>query len=89
VVFPYVTSLVKNAPDRAKAEKVLDYFLSDKGQAMWANAYLRPARAIELSDSVKGKFLPAPDYARAKSVDWAKMESVQNAFTERYLAEVR
>src|SRR3974390_2740203 len=89
VGFPYVTSLVKNAPDRAKAEKVLDYFLSDKGQAMWANAYLRPARPIELSESIKGKFLPASDYARAKSIDWAKMESLQNGFTERYLAEVR
>jgi len=89
VVFPYVTSLVKNAPDKAKAEKVLDYFLSDKGQAMWANAYLRPARPIELPESIKSKFLPASDYARAKSVDWAKMESVQNGFTERYLAEVR
>jgi putative spermidine/putrescine transport system substrate-binding protein len=56
---------------------------------MWANAYLRPARPIELSESIKSKFLPASDYTRAKSVDWAKMESVQNAFTERYLAEVR
>jgi putative spermidine/putrescine transport system substrate-binding protein len=89
VVFPYVTSLVKNAPDKDKAEKVLDYFLSDKGQAMWANAYLRPARPIDLPQSVKSKFLPDSDYARAKSVDWAKMETLQNAFTERYLAEVR
>jgi len=89
VVFPYVTSLVKNAPDKDKAQKVLDYFLSDKGQAMWANAYLRPARPIELPESVKSKFLPDSEYARAKSVDWAKMESVQNAFTERYLAEAR
>jgi len=89
VVFPYVTSLVKNAPDKDKAEKVLDYFLSDKGQALWANAYLRPARSVGLSESVKSKFLPDSEYARAKSVDWAKMESVQNAFTERYLAEVR
>lgn len=89
VVFPYVTSLVKNAPDKDKAEKVLDYFLSDKGQAMWANAYLRPARPIELPQAVKSKFLPDSEYARAKSVDWAKMELVQNAFTQRYLAEVR
>jgi putative spermidine/putrescine transport system substrate-binding protein len=81
VVFPYVTSLVKNAPDEARAEKVL--------QAMWANAYLRPARPIELPQAVKSKFSPEDDYARAKSVDWSKMESVQNAFTERYLAEVR
>jgi putative spermidine/putrescine transport system substrate-binding protein len=89
VVFPYVTSLVKNAPDKAKAEKVLDYFLSDKGQAIWAHAYLRPARPIELPKSVQDKFLPNSDYARAKSVDWAKMEAVENAFTARYLAEVR
>jgi len=89
VVFPYVTSLVKNAPDKDKAEKVLDYFLSDKGQAMWANAYLRPSRPIELPPAVKAKFLPDSDYARAKSADWAKLESVQNAFTASYLAEVR
>jgi putative spermidine/putrescine transport system substrate-binding protein len=89
VVFPYVTSLVKNAPDKDKAEKVLDYFLSDKGQALWANAYLRPSRPIELPPAVKAKFLPDSDYARAKSVDWAKLESMQNAFTASYLAEVR
>jgi putative spermidine/putrescine transport system substrate-binding protein len=86
VVFPYVTSLVKGAPDKEKAEKVLDYFLSDKGQAMWANAYLRPARPVELPAAVKAKFLPDSEYGRAKSVDWAKMEALQNGFTERYLA---
>jgi len=89
VVFPYVVSLVKNAPDKDKAKKVLDYLLSDKGQAIWTNAYLRPARPIELPAAVKAKFLPDSDYARAKSVDWAKMEAVQKGFTERYLAEVK
>ena len=89
VIFPYVVSLVKNAPDKAKAKKVLDYLLSDKGQAIWTNAYLRPARPIELPAAVKAKFLPDSDYARAKSVDWAKMEAVQKGFTDGYLAEVR
>jgi putative spermidine/putrescine transport system substrate-binding protein len=89
VVFPYVVSLVKDAPDKEKAKKVLDYYLSDKGQAIWTNAYLRPARPIELPETVKAKFLPDSDYARAKSVDWAKMEAVQKGFTDRYLAEVR
>jgi putative spermidine/putrescine transport system substrate-binding protein len=89
VVFPYVVSLVKGAPDKAKAEKVLDYMLSDKGQAIWTHAYLRPARPIPLPADVKSKFLPDSDYARAKSVDWAKMEAVQKGFTDRYLAEVR
>jgi putative spermidine/putrescine transport system substrate-binding protein len=88
-VFPYVVGLVKNAPDKEKAKKVLDYLLSDKGQAIWTNAYLRPARPIDLPETVKSKFLPDSDYARAKSVDWGHMESVQKAFVDRYLAEVR
>jgi putative spermidine/putrescine transport system substrate-binding protein len=87
VVFPYVTGLVKNAPDKDKAKRVLDYLLSDKGQAIWTNAYLRPARPIPLPDAVKSRFLPDADYARAKSVDWGQMESLQKAFTDRYLAE--
>lgn len=89
VVFPYVVGLVKNAPDKDKAKRVLDYLLSDKGQAIWTNAYLRPARAIPLPAAVKAKFLPDADYARAKSVDWGEMENVQKAFTDRYLADVR
>jgi len=88
VVFPYVVGLVKNAPDKEKAKKVMDYLLSDKGQAMWTNAYLRPARPIELPEAVKSKFLPDSD-ARAKSVDWGRMENVQKGFVDRYLAEVR
>jgi len=87
VVFPYVTGLVKNAPDKDKAKRVLDYLLSDKGQAIWTNAYLRPARPIPLPETVKSRFLPDADYARAKSVDWGQMESVQKTFTDRYLAE--
>jgi len=89
VVYPYVIGLVKNAPDKEKAKKVLDYVLSDKGQAIWTNAYLRPARPIPLPEAVKAKFLPDSDYARAKAVDWGQMESMQKGFVERYLAEVR
>jgi putative spermidine/putrescine transport system substrate-binding protein len=89
VTYPYVVSLVKNAPDKDKAKKALDYLISDKGQAIWTNAYLQPVRPIELPEAVKSKFLPASDYARAKSVDWAAMEAVQKGFVDRYLAEVR
>jgi putative spermidine/putrescine transport system substrate-binding protein len=88
VVFPYVVGLVKNAPDKEKAKKVLDYLLSDKGQAIWTNAYFRPARPIELPEAVKAKFLPDSEYARAKSVDWGAMEGAQKVFVDRYLAEV-
>ena len=86
---PYVVSMVKNAPHKAAAEKVFDYLLSDKGQAFWANAYLRPVRNVQLSEDVKKRFLPDADYARAKTVDYGAMEKAQKPFADRYLAEVR
>src|SRR5438876_437936 len=89
VVFPYVIGLVKGAPHKRPAEKVLDYISSDKGQAIWTNAYLRPARPIPLPAAVKARFLPDSDYARAKTVDWGDMATYEKAFADRYLTEVR
>src|SRR5512144_2830212 len=89
VTFPYVEGLVKNAPNKEKTKKALDFLLSDKGQASWTNAYLHPARNVSLPDEVSKKFLPASDYARAKSVNWGELSTVQKGFVDRYLAEVR
>src|SRR4051812_34572558 len=89
VTFPYVVALVKNAPDKDKAKKVLDYLLSDKGQAIWTNAFLKPARNVPLPPDVANKFLPENEYARAKAVNWGDMSTVQKSVVDRYLAEVR
>jgi putative spermidine/putrescine transport system substrate-binding protein len=89
VVVPYVMSLVANGPKPEVGKKVLDFILSDKGQAIWTNAFLKPARPVELPAEVAAKFLPDSDYERATPVDYAKMEQVQKAFGDRYLAEVK
>lgn len=89
VVVPYVMSLVANAPHADNGKKVLDYVLSDKGQSIWANAYLRPVRDVALPQSVAGHFLPAEQYARAKAVNYQKMADVQKDFATRYMREVR
>ena len=89
VVVPYVMSLVKNGPNPDKGKKILDFIMSDKGQAVWANAFLRPVRASAMSAAAASKFLPAADYARSTPVDYSKMAAVQDAFKERYLSEVR
>lgn len=89
VVVPYVMSLVAKGPHPDNAKKVLDFVLSDEGQALWANAYLRPVRASAMTKDVQALFLPAGEYARAKSVDYAKMAAVQKAFSERYLKEAQ
>lgn len=89
VSFPYVMTLVKGAPHAETAKKVLDYLLSDKGQLFWTSAYLRPVLPVEMPKEIADKFLPASEYQRAKSVDWAKAQAVQKTYSERYLSEVR
>lgn len=88
VVVPYVMSLVKNAPHSDKGRKILDFVLSDKGQAVWANAFLRPVRPDAMPAAVKAKFLPESEYARAAAVDYKKMAEVQSSFQKRYLDQL-
>ncbi len=78
----------QGAPHEAEARKVLDFTLSDEGQALWARAFLRPVRAGAMPAEVAAKFLPESDYARAHTVDYGHMAEVQRTFTDRYQAEV-
>lgn len=89
VTFPYVMALVAHDPNEANAKKVLDFVLSDRGQQIWAQAYLRPVVASAMTPELSAKFLPASDYARAKPLDLAALATAQKAFIPRYQAEVR
>lgn len=89
VVVPYVMALVKNDPNPAGAKKVLDFLMSDEGQSVWANAFLRPVRPSAISKEAQSHFLPASEYARAKAIDYGKMADAQKRFSERYLKEVQ
>lgn len=86
---PYVMSLVKGGPNPELGKKVLDFILSDEGQAIWTNAYLQPSRPVKLPPQVADKFLPAAEYKRAVAVDYAAMEKAQAGFGKRYLSEVK
>ena len=89
LVVPYVMSLVAKGPEAANGRKVLDFVLSDVGQAIWANAYLRPVRPAAMSADVQSRFSPASDYVRAKTVDYNHMAAIQKSFSDRYLKEVQ
>ena len=86
---PYTIALTKNAPNLENAKKVLDFLLSDKGQAIWANAYLRPVRPSAMSKETADRLFPAADYARVKAVDFNKVSDAQKPFANRYLSDVR
>jgi putative spermidine/putrescine transport system substrate-binding protein len=89
VIVPYVMSLVKSGPNPDNGKKILDHLMSDAGQTVWANAFLRPVRAKAISKEAQDKFLPASEYARAKAIDYGKMADAQAAFTKRWQDEVR
>jgi len=83
VVVPYVMSAVAKSPNAASGRKALDFVLSNEGQAIWANAFLRPVRVSAISKEVQARFLPAAEYARARTVDYGRMAEVQKAFSDR------
>ena len=89
IAVPYVMSLVKNARNLENAKKILDFVVSDKGQQIWANAFLRPVRPEAMTPEIAAKFNPAAEYKRAKAIDYGKMADVQTTFRDRYLNEVR
>jgi putative spermidine/putrescine transport system substrate-binding protein len=89
VVVPYVMSAVAKGPNAASGQKALDFILSSEGQAIWANAFLRPVRASAISKEAQARFLPASEYARARTVDYGRMAEVQKAFSDRYLREAQ
>ena len=86
---PYTIVLTKNAPHLENAKKVADFLLSDKGQAGWANGFLRPVRPSAMSKETADRLFPAgADYARLKTVDFGKFADAQKPFATRYLADV-
>jgi putative spermidine/putrescine transport system substrate-binding protein len=81
--------LVANGPNPDNGRRVLDFTLSDEGQRIWANAFLRPARpGVSLPAEVAARFLPAAEYARARPIEIARMVAAQDAAVARYRAEI-
>ncbi len=89
VVVPYVMSLVaKSAERRQRSARLLDFILSDEGQALWANAFLRPVRASAMLEGSPGASSCRPPITRApRRSTTAGWRTSQKAFSDRYLKE--
>lgn len=88
LAIPYVIGLVKGAPNAEGGKKLIDFALSDEGQAMFAQSYLRPVRSVAVDPAIADKMLPASAYEKVIVPDFAKMRAVQEQFNERWKAEV-
>lgn len=88
IAIPYVIGLVKGAPNPEGGKKLLDFVLSDEGQALFAQSYMRPIRNITVDPKIAEGMLPASAYEKVIVPDYAKMRAVQEQFNERWKAEV-
>jgi putative spermidine/putrescine transport system substrate-binding protein len=84
---PYVMSLVKDAPRPDAGRELLDFVLSDEGQRLFVESFLRPVRDIEIDPAIAEQLLPASDYERVTGTDFAHMQVVQEAVTQRWRNE--
>jgi len=58
---PYAISLVKNGPNPNAAKLWLNFVMSDMGQGIFAEGFVRPSvRGVKLPDSVADKLVAAP-----------------------------
>ncbi|KAG0185751.1 hypothetical protein DFQ28_008823 [Apophysomyces sp. BC1034] len=85
VAAPYAISLVKNGPHPNAGKLWLNFIMSDYGQKLFAQGFVRPAVAdVELPDDLKAKMLPAPqvvplDVAKAA----AKKDEIDRLYGEK------
>jgi len=89
ISIPYVISLVKGAPHEANGKALIDFTLSDDGQKLFAESYLRPVRSIKIAPEISSRMLPEDDYNRVISVDFIKMRDVQQMAIDHWKSEVR
>lgn len=88
LAIPYVISLVKDAPHPDAGKALLDFVLSEAGQRLFAESYLRPVLEVEVAPEIAEAMLPASEYERVVAPDFAQMRAVQQDFIARWEAEV-
>ena len=88
LAIPYVMSLVKDAPHGDNGKALLNFALSNEGQKLFAESYLRPVRDVEVDPAIAEQVLPVSAYEGVVSPDFAAMQQAQEGATERWSNEV-
>jgi putative spermidine/putrescine transport system substrate-binding protein len=86
---PLVMGMAKGAPHPEETRRYFDWLLGPEAQAEFAKAFFRPVLARAMPADVAAKFLPAREYARARSLDLARMAAAADALKKAWLDEIR
>ena len=89
VTVPYVISMVKGAPHPNAAKLWLSFLLSDMGQAIFAQGFVRPTvKGISLPKDVLAKFAPMKDYEAAHNVNWTNAKKTLGGLKKEWEQKV-
>jgi len=89
ITVPYLESMVKGCPHPNAAKLWLSFLLSDEGQAIFAEGFVRPSvEGIELPEEIASKFVPLEDYKVAHNVNWAVAESTLEGLKKEWEQKV-
>jgi putative spermidine/putrescine transport system substrate-binding protein len=88
IAVPYVMSLVKNAPRPDAGRALMDFVMSDAGQRLFAESFLRPVRNVNVDPAIARQMLPVEEYDRVIPVDFPTMREVQDEFNSLWSGRV-
>lgn len=90
IAIPYTMSLVKGGPNPDGGKKLLDFALSDKGQQLFAEAYLKPVREVEMPAEVQDMFPSDEEYnSLVETPDFKVMMEKQESILAQYTERIR
>lgn len=86
---PLVMGMAKGAPHPEATRRYFDWLLTKAAQAEFAKAFFRPVVLGALPPDLASKFLPASEYARARSLDLRAMAAAADGLKRAWLEAVR
>ncbi len=89
IAMPLVVGMVKNDPHPEETKKYLDWLLTDKAQALFAEAFFRPVMKVNLGPQLTKEFLPDAAYTKTVVLPLADMAAQADAVKERWTKEIR
>ncbi len=85
---PYVIGLVEGGPNPELGQEFLNFTLSDQGQRLFSESYLRPVRDVEIDPEIEDRLLPDSAYESVVRPDFDEMLEVQEMVLDRWNSEV-
>jgi putative spermidine/putrescine transport system substrate-binding protein len=81
--------MAKNAPHPNTAKLFLEFLFSEKGQQLFAKAYVTPIRSdVQIPPDIAAKFPPKEEYSKVAFIDYKKDNEISDALKDAWAKAV-